>query len=73
MAKPDDRSDNVRKLKELVSNTRERLEQSREYLAEHGDEISAVEKSNLIAKNERRKQSIEAFQNEIRDELRDQK
>jgi small acid-soluble spore protein (thioredoxin-like protein) len=67
MAKPDDRSDNARKLQKMVNNTRERMAESQEYLAEHGDEISAVEKSNLKAKNERREQSIEAFQDEIRD------
>jgi small acid-soluble spore protein (thioredoxin-like protein) len=68
MAKPDDRSDNAQKLSKMVSNTRERMAESQAYLAEHADEISAVERENLQEKNQRRKQSIEAFQEEIQDE-----
>lgn len=68
MAKPDDRSDNAQKLSKMASDTRERLAESQAYLEEHADEISAVEKSNLEQKNQRRKESIEAFQEEIQDE-----
>ncbi|WP_421617772.1 small acid-soluble spore protein Tlp [Brevibacillus sp. TJ4] len=68
MAKPDDRSDNAKKLRKMVNNTRENMAESQSYLAEHADEISAVERETLEAKNQRRKQSIEAFQEEIQDE-----
>ncbi|PYI55903.1 small acid-soluble spore protein Tlp [Paenibacillus flagellatus] len=68
MAKPDDRSDNVEKLQEMVQDTIGNLEEAESYLDEHADEISATEKSDIEAKNERRRESISGFRSEIRDE-----
>ncbi len=72
MAKPDDRSDNVEKLQEMVQNTKGNLEESEAYLNEHGDEINAAEKSQLNEKNENRRDSISGMREEIKDEARDQ-
>lgn len=68
MAKPDDRSDNAAKLREMAQNTEENIQESQSYLSEHADEISAKEKSDIEAKNQRREESVEAFQAEIEDE-----
>jgi small acid-soluble spore protein (thioredoxin-like protein) len=71
MAKPDDRSDNVEKLQNLIQATEENYRETEEYLNQHGDEIDAKEAENLRAKNARRLQSIEGFREEIRDEAHD--
>ncbi|WP_340701309.1 small acid-soluble spore protein Tlp [Brevibacillus borstelensis] len=68
MAKPDNRSDNVEKLQEMIQNSMENMRETRDYLNAHGDEISAEEKANLQQKNERREESIEGFRSEIKDE-----
>lgn len=68
MAKPDDRSDNAAKLRAMAQNTEENMQESQAYLNEHGDEISAKEKNDIEAKNERREESVEAFRAEIEDE-----
>ncbi len=68
MAKPDDRSDNVEKLQNMIDNTMENIRESRDYLKAHGDEMEPREKSNLEAKNQRREESIEGFRSEIQDE-----
>jgi small acid-soluble spore protein (thioredoxin-like protein) len=61
---PDDRSDNVEKLQEMVHNTIENMED-----AEAAMEFSSKEDQAAIeAKNERRRDSIDAFRNEIKDE-----
>lgn len=68
MAKPDDRSDNVEKLQEMVQNTIDNLEEAEDYLAEHADEIAPQEREAIEEKNKNRRQSIRGFRNEIRDE-----
>jgi|GEM_PF-175073 len=70
MAKSDDRSDNVEKLQRKVRNTIENLHEAEEYLEEHAEEIAPQEAENIREKNERRKQSIAGFRDEIRDEAR---
>lgn len=62
--KPDDRSDNVEKLQEMVFNTIENMEEAEATIEFASDE----EKRNIEAKNERRRQSIESMRNEIKDE-----
>lgn len=71
MAKPDDRSDNVEKLQEMVQNTIDRLEESEEYLSEHAEELSPEEIRAITAKNEHRRESIRGMRNEIKDEARE--
>lgn len=71
MAKPDNRADNETHLQEHIDHTIANLRRAEDYLAEHSDEISADEKLTIEAKNERRKESIENFIDEKRDEARD--
>ncbi|GAA0496348.1 small acid-soluble spore protein Tlp [Salinibacillus aidingensis] len=66
--KPDDRSDNVEKLQEMVQNTIENMEEAEE-TAQYA---SGNDRADIEAKNERRRESIEAMRNEIKDEARDQ-
>ncbi|PCN44642.1 small acid-soluble spore protein Tlp [Brevibacillus laterosporus] len=69
MAKPDDRSDNVAKLKQMIENTQQNISQTKDYLKAHEDEISNKERSDLQNKNARRENSMDAFSSEIEDEL----
>ena len=63
-AKPDDRSDNVEKLQDMVQNTIENIEQAHETMQfADGEERARIE-----AKNARREESIQAMRNEIKDE-----
>ncbi|WP_026671876.1 small acid-soluble spore protein Tlp [Alkalihalobacterium bogoriense] len=66
--KPDDRSDNVEKLQEMVQNTIENIEESEETL-KYTD--SEQERQNIEAKNARREDSIQAMRAEIKDEAHD--
>lgn len=68
MAKPDNRADNVEKLQEKVQNTVHNLHEAEEYLEEFGAEITEQEKQDIIKKNENRRESIEGFREEIKDE-----
>lgn len=68
MAKPDNRADNEVHLQEHINHTLANLREAEDYLDEHADEISAEEKQDIEAKNERRKESINAFIAEKRDE-----
>lgn len=70
MAKPDDRSDNEARLQKHIDNTIRNLREAEEYLNEHASELSPDEKRAIKAKNERRKESIEGFIAEKRDESR---
>ena len=71
MAKPDNRADNETHLQEHIDHTIANLRRTEDYLAEHSDEISSEEKLAVEAKNERRKESIENFIDEKRDEASD--
>jgi small acid-soluble spore protein (thioredoxin-like protein) len=62
--KPDDRSDNVEKLQDMVQNTLVNIDKA-EDTAEFSD---GEEKANIEAKNNRRRESIEAMRSEIKDE-----
>ncbi|MDQ6419458.1 small acid-soluble spore protein Tlp [Paenibacillus sp. LHD-117] len=68
MAKPDNRADNAEHLQQHIEDTQQNLQEAEAYLAEHAEEISAVEKETILAKNERRKNSIEGFEAEKQDE-----
>jgi len=68
MAKPDNRADNAEHLQQHIENTEQNVQETNQYLAEHAEEISAVEKQNLLEKNERRQNSIQAFAAEKQDE-----
>jgi small acid-soluble spore protein (thioredoxin-like protein) len=68
MAKPDNRRDNEAHLQEHIDHTIANLHEAEDYLDEHAAEITADEKQHIQAKNERRKESIEGFVQEKRDE-----
>ena len=61
---PYDRSDNVEKLQEMIVNTDDNIRKAEATMDNlNGEELSRVE-----AKNERRRESIEAMRAEIKDE-----
>lgn len=68
MPKPDDRSDNVEKLQDMLQDTEQNIRESQDYLRAHGDEISVKEKQDIEEKNQRREESIDGFRAEIQDE-----
>ena len=68
MAKPDNRTDNEVHLQEHINHTIAKLHDAEDYLDEHADEISADEKQAIKAKNDRRKESIDNFIAEKKDE-----
>ncbi|RFB18951.1 small acid-soluble spore protein Tlp [Bacillus sp. HNG] len=65
--KPDDRSDNVEKLQDMVQNTIENIEEAQESM----EFSNAEERQRIQAKNERREESIAAMREEIKDEAAD--
>jgi len=67
--KPDDRSDNVEKLQEMVQNTIENLEEAHKTL--QNEDLSGKEREAILAKNERREQAIAGMRREIKDEAHD--
>ncbi|HEY8910852.1 MAG TPA: small acid-soluble spore protein Tlp [Desulfosporosinus sp.] len=68
MAKPDNRADNEAHLQEHIDHTIANLHKAEDYLDEHADEISINDKQAIEAKNDRRKDSINGFIAEKRDE-----
>jgi small acid-soluble spore protein (thioredoxin-like protein) len=67
---PDDRSDNVEKLQSMVFHTIQNMESAEESMA-YTD--SDEQKQAIKAKNERRRESIDAFRSEIKDEAAHQR
>jgi small acid-soluble spore protein (thioredoxin-like protein) len=65
--KPDDRSDNVEKLQEMICNTIENMEEAEESMAFTDSE---EQRQMIQAKNERRRESIDSFRAEVKDEAR---
>lgn len=67
---PDDRSDNVEKLQGMVQHTIENMEKAEESMAftDSEEQLQQIE-----AKNERRRESLDAFRSEIKDEANQQK
>lgn len=61
---PDDRSDNVEKLQSMVHHTIENMEDAEAAIANSSQE----DQEKIEAKNERRRESIDAFRAEIKDE-----
>ncbi|WP_033828952.1 small acid-soluble spore protein Tlp [Bacillus andreraoultii] len=66
--KPDDRSDNVEKLQNMVQNTIENIHEAEQSMKTASDE----QKQQIHEKNERRRESIEAMREEIKDEYHSQ-
>lgn len=68
MAKPDNRADNELHLQEHINHTIANLHEAEDYLDARSDEITSDEKQAIEAKNENRKESINGFIAEKRDE-----
>jgi len=64
--KPDDRSDNVEKLQDMVQNTIENIEEAEETMRY----ASGQDKQNIREKNKKREEAIEGMRAEIKDEAR---
>ncbi|MGG2106655.1 small acid-soluble spore protein Tlp [Lysinibacillus pakistanensis] len=62
--KPDDRSDNVEKLQDMMKNTKENMEAAEEMMAY----VDENERKALKQKNARREESMSGFREEILDE-----
>ncbi|HZG77621.1 MAG TPA: small acid-soluble spore protein Tlp [Paenibacillus sp.] len=73
MAKPDSRTENVKRLEKTVKHTLEHANDSAQYLAEHADELSPQQVSDLQAKNERRLANVKTLEREIEEERRVEK
>lgn len=67
--KPDDRSDNVEKLQDMMKNTKENMEAAEEMMAY----VDENERKALKQKNARREESMSGFREEILDEAAAQK
>lgn len=61
---PDDRSDNVEKLQDMIENTLENIDESEAAMGLSTEE----EKQMIKQKNENRRTSIDAMRSEIKDE-----
>lgn len=66
---PDDRSDNVEKLQSMIHNTIENMEAADESMRFTDSE---EQRQQIEAKNERRRESITSFREEVRDEAQNQ-
>lgn len=73
MAKPDDRSDNVEKMEENIGHTLDNMDDARDYLKAHSEELSEEQQRQIKEKNRRREESIEGFRQEIEDEASDRR
>nr|WP_054549289.1 small acid-soluble spore protein Tlp [Lysinibacillus sphaericus] len=62
--KPDDRSDNVEKLQDMMKNTKENMEAAEEMMAY----VDENERKALKQKNARREESMSGFREEILNE-----
>jgi small acid-soluble spore protein (thioredoxin-like protein) len=65
--KPDDRSDNVEKLQHMIHDTIENMEAAEESL-ELTD--SEDQRQQIEAKNQRRRESLDAMRSEVQDEAK---
>lgn len=64
--KPDDRSDNAEKLQSMIHDTIENIEAAEESLQFTDSE---TQRQQIKAKNDRRRESIESYRAEIKDEV----
>ncbi|MGG1678590.1 small acid-soluble spore protein Tlp [Neobacillus sp. NRS-1170] len=63
--KPDDRSDNAEKLQAMIQNTQDNIQKAEQSLSFTDSE---QQRQQIEAKNERRRESVESFRAEIKDE-----
>mgnify|MGYP000630775456 CR=1 FL=1 len=67
-SKPDDRSDNVEKLQDMVQHTIENIEDAEDTL--ENTDITSGERQQIEQKNQRREESISSMRKEIKDEAK---
>lgn len=68
MAKPDNRADNVEHLQKALDDTMENIREAESFLSAHAGEMRSSDQADIRAKNERRKEAIDGFRAEIKDE-----
>ena len=71
LPKPDDRSDNVEKLQQMIHDTIENYREAEDYLKLHAEELSTEEIERIKQKNKNRLTSIQNMREEIIDEVHD--
>ncbi|MFB5661884.1 small acid-soluble spore protein Tlp [Alteribacillus sp. HJP-4] len=71
MAKPDDRSDNPEKLERMIGHTMQNMNEAKDFVKAHAEEMNEEEIQEIEEKNERRARSIEGYREEIKDETQD--
>ncbi|WP_026695800.1 small acid-soluble spore protein Tlp [Peribacillus kribbensis] len=64
---PDDRSDNVEKLQDMIENTMINMEKAEEAMAFSNES----EQQNILEKNHKRQESIEFMRKEVKEEAAD--
>ncbi|MCI3920818.1 small acid-soluble spore protein Tlp [Paenibacillus sp. TRM 82003] len=70
MARPDGRTENVKRLNKQVKHTIENLNEAQEYLQEHAEELAPQEAASIEAKNERRRANVDNLEDEMEEERR---
>ncbi|MDA3129345.1 small acid-soluble spore protein Tlp [Aliibacillus thermotolerans] len=66
--KPDDRSNNKDRIENTIGHTLQNMNEARDYLKAHSEELSEEEKRRIEEKNKRRAESIEGMREELKDE-----
>jgi small acid-soluble spore protein (thioredoxin-like protein) len=67
-AKPDDRSDNVEKLQDMIEHTIENIEQAEDTLRNPEIDMNERERQQIEDKNDRRREALDSFRSEVKDE-----
>ncbi|SFE81288.1 small acid-soluble spore protein Tlp [Alteribacillus iranensis] len=67
--KPDDRSNNAERIENTIGHTLQNMDEARDFLKAHSEELSEEEKRNIEEKNARRAESIDGMREEIKDEV----
>lgn len=70
--KPDNRSNNAERIENTIGHTLQNMDEARDFLKAHSEELSEEEKRRIEEKNERRAHSIDGMREEIKDEVEHQ-
>jgi small acid-soluble spore protein (thioredoxin-like protein) len=69
-SKPDDRSDNVEKIQDMIEHTIENIEQAEDTLRNPEIDMHENERQQIEEKNDRRRDALDSFRAEVKDEAR---
>lgn len=72
MAKPDDRSNNPERIEDNIWDTAQKMNEDRDYVNAHAQEMSVEQKQQIKEKNQRREESIDGLRSELQDEVNNQ-